>query len=100
MAGLFDQIVGDLYSERSEEFIVRVSKPKLFEHLLGSQILRMMSADGAFAPIVLKAKSITARAASGASPRPQNFGRKWNPNSGIPSSSRYGLSPQHPTCSD
>lgn len=43
VAGSREQIVGDVDSKRSEEFIMRVLKAKLFKHFFGSQVFGVMT---------------------------------------------------------
>ncbi len=42
-AGSYKQIVGNIHSKRREKFVMRITKAKLFEYLLGGSIFRMMS---------------------------------------------------------
>ena len=42
-SGSYKQIVGNIHSKRPEKFVMSIAKAKLFEHLLGGSIFRMMS---------------------------------------------------------
>ena len=75
--------------------IAGVLKPQPEQQLAGCQVLRMVAGEEFVAPSCPNPYWMTADAASNASPRPQNSGRRWKPSSGNPGF--HGRRPQTPT---